>query len=147
MIPIKLEKFDQIGIVVKDIERASNYLGLLLDFKGKINILEQTNVVSYKGKEATFKMKKIMQNFGGIQFEVIELLESTGNHLYKEFLEKGHQGLHHIGIYTKEANKYEEYFNKEYNIDVIQTGKYGKVKFDYLDTKDAFGFYLELIYF
>ena len=147
MSPIKLEKFDQIGIVVKNIEKASNYLGLLLDFKGKINIVEQTNKVSYKGKEATFRMRKIMQNFGGIQFEIIELLESTGDHLYKEFLEEGHQGLHHIGIYTKEANKYEDYFRKEHNIDIIQTGIYGKVKFDYLDTKDALGFYLELISF
>jgi hypothetical protein len=144
---MKLEKFDQIGIVVKNIENASKYLGLLLDFKGKINIVDQKNIVFYKGKEATFRMKKIMQNFGGVQFEVIQLLESTGNHLYKEFLEKGHQGLHHIGIYTKEANTLEDYFKREYNIDVIQTGKYGKVKFDYLDTKDTLGFYIELISF
>jgi methylmalonyl-CoA/ethylmalonyl-CoA epimerase len=147
MVTLKLEKFDQIGIIVKDIENASKYLGLLLDFKGKINIVEQTNIVSFKGKEATFRMKKIMQNFGGIQFEVIELLESNGEHLYKEFLEEGHQGLHHIGIYIKQVEKLEDYFKKEYNIDVIQTGKYGKVRFDYLDTKDPLGFYLELISF
>ncbi len=144
---LKLDKFDQIGIIVKDIERSSQYFGNLFDFKDKLKLVGQTNTVLYKGKEATFKMKKIMQNFGGKQFEVIELIESNGDHLYSEFLKEGKEGIHHLGIYTKNADAFIEYFKSEYDIDVIQTGKYGKVKFDYLDTKETLGFYLELISF
>ena len=147
MVVPKLEKFDQIGIVVKDIEKFSKYLGGLLNFKHKLDLVEQTNTVLYKGKEATFKMKKIMQNFGGKQFEIIELIESKGDHLYSEFLNEGKEGIHHLGIYTKKADEFIEYFKNKYDINVIQTGKYGKVKFDYLDTKEALGFYLELISF
>jgi len=89
MSDLKLPKFDQIGILVKDIEKATELYNGLLDFNGKINIVEQTTIANYKGKEVTFKMKKIMQNFGGKQFEIVELLESTGDHLYLEFLKEG----------------------------------------------------------
>ena len=144
---LKLEKFDQIGILVRDIEKAAKFYGALLDFKSNPNIVEQSSTVSYKGKKVTFKMKKIMQNFGGKQFEIVEVIESTGDHLYKEFLDEGQIGLHHLGIYTKNAQKFIEYFKKEYGIDVAQTGKAGKVDFYYLDTRDVIGFYLELIAF
>ena len=71
MSEIKLEKFDQIGIVVKDIESAAKIFGGVMDFKTKLNIVEQSSTVWYKGKEVTFQMKKVMQNFGGKQFEIV----------------------------------------------------------------------------
>ncbi|MFW9971440.1 MAG: VOC family protein [Candidatus Odinarchaeota archaeon] len=145
MSELKLTKFDQIGILVKDIERAAALYNNLLDLNGQINIVEQKSIVVYKGKEVEFKMKKIMQNFSGKQFEIIQLLESTGDHLYSEFLKEGKIGLHHLGIYTKNAQIKINHFKKLYNIDVIQSGKVGKVKFFYLDTKEILGYYLELI--
>ncbi|MEE9377199.1 MAG: hypothetical protein V3V33_04095 [Candidatus Lokiarchaeia archaeon] len=86
---LKIPKFDQIGILVKDIEKAAELYNGLLDFNRKINIVEQTTIANYKGKEVIFKMKKIMQNFGGKQFEIVELLESKGDYLYLEFLKEG----------------------------------------------------------
>ncbi len=133
--------------MVKDIEKAAKVYQEILNFNANLNIVEQSSTVSYKGKEVTFKMKKIMQNFGGKQFEIVEVIESTGDHLYKEFLDEGQVGLHHLGIYTKDAPKLIEYFKKNYGIDVAQTGKAGKVNFYYLDTRDTLGFYLELIAF
>ena len=147
MSEFKLSKFEQIGIVVKDIEKVVELLSLVLNFKTKVNIVEQTTKVIYKGIEASFKMKKIMQNFGGKQLEIIELLESKGNHLYLEFLTEGNSGLHHIGMYIKQPEKLVKYFKEEYNIEVIQEGKVGKVRFYYLDTREVLGFYLELIAF
>jgi len=144
---IKLDKFDQIGIVVKDIEKAAKIFSGLMDFKSKLNIVKQSSTVWYKGKEVTFKMKKIMQNFGGKQFEIVELVESSGDHLYLEFIKEGNEGLHHLGTYTKNAEELMTLFKNDYGIEVIQTGKVGKVRFDYLDTKETLGFYLELISF
>jgi len=147
MSEIKLEKFDQIGIVVKNIESAAKIFGGVMDFKNKLSIVEQSSTVLYKGKEVTFQMKKVMQNFGGKQFEIVEILGSNGDHLYLDFIKEGNEGLHHLGAYTKNADELIEHFKNQYNIDVIQTGKAGKVKFDYLDTKKTLGFYLELISF
>ncbi|MFX1549357.1 MAG: VOC family protein [Promethearchaeota archaeon] len=145
MSELKLSKFDQIGILVKNIEKAAILYNNLLDFSEKIKFIEQTSNVVYKGKQVAFKMKKIMQHFSGKQFEIIELLESTGDHLYSEFIKEGNIGLHHLGIYTKNAEIKINYFKKLYDIDVIQSGEVGKVKFFYLDTKDTLGYYIELI--
>jgi len=144
---LKLGNFDQIGILVKNIETAAKYLGNLMQFQSNLNIIEQSSKVNYKGKEITFKMKKIMQNFGGKQFEVIELIESTGDHLYLDFINSGYEGLHHLGIYTKNAEEIIEDYKKNYDVKVIQTGAAGKVKFYFLGTRELIGFYLELISF
>ena len=50
---LKLPKFDQIGILVKDIEKPAELCNGLLDFNGKINIVEQTTIANYKRKELT----------------------------------------------------------------------------------------------
>ena len=147
MSELKIEKFDQIGIVVRDIEKAAKLYRELFNFKGQINIVEQDATVLYKGKEATFKMLKIMQHFGGKQFEIVEVLEATGPNLYSEFLKEGKEGLHHLGIYTKEADKIIEKFKTRFNIDVIQVGKLGKLTFSYLDTRDILGYYVEILEF
>ena len=147
MSEFKISKFDQIGILVRDIEKAASLYRILLEFNGKFNIVEQTSIVQYNGKEVEFKMKKIMENFSGKQFEIIELLESTGEHLYSKFLREGKIGLHHLGVYIKNAEVLINHFKNEYKINVIQTGKVGRVKFYYLDTKDILGYYLELIAF
>ena len=147
MISIQIDKFDQIGIVVRDIEKAAKLYRELFNFKGQINIVEQDATVLYKGKEATFKMLKIMQHFGGKQFEIVEVLEATGPNLYSEFLNEGKEGLHHLGIYTKEADKLIEQFKNKFNIDVIQVGKLGKLTFSYLDTRDFLGYYVEILEF
>ena len=144
---LKLQKFDQIGILVKDIEKSSKYFRNLLRFQSNINVIEQESTIFYKGKEVTFKMKKIMQNFGGKQFEVIEVVESSGDHLYLDFINNQNEGLHHLGIYTKSAEDLINNFRKEYDVNVIQSGKAGKVKFYFLDTRKLIGFYLELISF
>lgn len=144
---IKLDKFDQIGIVVKDIEKAATLYRDFFNFKGEIKIVEQDATVTYKGKEATFKMKKIMQFFGGKQFEIVEVLDATGPNLYSEFVAQGNAGLHHLGIYTKDVKSLIEQFKHQYNVDVAQIGKLGKLTFIYLDTKDILGYYIELLEF
>lgn len=147
MSELKLGKFDQIGIVVNDIEKAMPYFGGLLNFPSKLNIVEQKSTIIYKGKEVEFKMKKIMQNFAGKQFEIVEVVESSGDHLYLDFIKEGNEGLHHLGVYTKNAKELILEFKKRHDIEVIQTGKAGKVNFFYLDTRKFIGFYLELISF
>lgn len=143
----KLNKFDQVGIVVKNIEKAAEFYRAFFEFKGPINIVEQDATVTYKGQEATFTMKKIMQHFGGKQFEIVEITHATGPNLYSEFVEEGNVGLHHLGIYTKDAKPLIEEFKNKFNVDVAQIGHVGKLKFTYLDTKEILGYYLEFLEF
>jgi len=119
----------------------------LFNFKGKINIVEQSATVNYKGKEVTFNMKKVMQFFGGKQFEIVEVLDATGPNLYSEFIAEGNTGLHHLGIYTKNAKELIEQFKRQFNVEIAQIGKLGKLTFTYLDTKDILGYYIEILEF
>jgi catechol 2,3-dioxygenase-like lactoylglutathione lyase family enzyme len=143
----KLDKFDQVGIVVNDIEKSAELYRALFEFKGAINIVEQDANVIYKGKKVTFTMKKIMQFFGGKQFEVVEVVKASGPNLYSEFIEEGNTGLHHLGIYVKEADNYINKFKDDFNVNVAQVGNVGKLKFTYLDTKALIGYYIELLEF
>ena len=119
----------------------------LFNFKGNINIVEQSATVTYKGKEVTFNMKKIMQFFGGKQFEIVEVVDATGPNLYSEFIAEGNTGLHHLGIYTKNAKELIEQFKQQFNVDTAQVGKLGKLTFTYLDTKNILGYYVEILEF
>lgn len=143
----KLEKFDQIGIAVKDIEKSAKLYRALFDFRGNINIIEQDATVTCRGQKGTYKMKKIMDFFGGKQLEIVEIIESNGPNLYSEFLDEGKEGLHHLGIYTKKADEIIRSFENEFNIKPIQIGKVGKLTFYYLDTLEMLGYFLELIEF
>ncbi|MHA1766399.1 MAG: VOC family protein [Promethearchaeota archaeon] len=144
---MKLTKFDQIGIIVKDIEKAVKIYENIFDFSSSLNIVTQKSRVIYKGKEIEFTMKKIMQNFGGKQFEIIELIDSTGDHLYSDFLKEGNEGLHHLGIYMKGAEDFISQVKEKEKIEVIQQGSAGKVNFYFLDTRKILGYYIEIISF
>jgi hypothetical protein len=78
---------------------------------------------------------------------VIEVVESSGDHLYLDFINNQNEGLHHLGIYNKSGEDLINNFRKGYDVKVIQSGKAGKVKFYFLDTRKLIGFYLELISF
>ena len=119
----------------------------LFNFKADINIVEQSATVNYKGKESTFKMKKIMQFFGGKQFEIVEVVNTTGPNLYSEFIAEGNTGLHHLGIYTKNGEELIEQFKQQFKVEIAQVGKLGKLTFTYLDTKDILGYYIEILEF
>ena len=88
-----------------------------------------------------------MQFFGGKQFEIVEVVDATGPNLYSEFIAEGNTGLHHLGIYTKNAKELIEQFKQQFNVDTAQVGKLGKLTFTYLDTKDILGYYIEILEF
>ena len=147
MSEIKLDDFGQIGIVCRDIDKAAEMYRELFQFKGNINIVEQSANVNCRGIEGTYKMKKIMQHFGSKQFEIVEIIEAEGPNLYSEFLDQGREGLHHLGIYTKKGTELKEAFKRKFNADVIQVGKVGKLTFSYLDTLGYLGYFIELLEF
>ncbi len=144
---IKLENFGQIGIVCRDIEKAAEMYRELFQFKGKINIVEQSATVNCRGVEGTYKMKKIMQHFGDKQFEIVEIIDAEGPNLYSEFLDEGREGLHHLGVYVKDAEPLINMFKKKFDIEVAQTGKLGKLTFTYLETREWLGYYVEFLEF
>ncbi|MEJ2267823.1 MAG: ABC transporter permease, partial [Nanoarchaeota archaeon] len=102
--------------VVRNIEKALSFLEDFFNFKANLNIIEQDTIVRYKGKEVHFKLKKVMPFLNKIQLEIIEVVKSDGEHLYLDFLKSGKEGLHHLGIYVKNADELIKYYKNKYNL-------------------------------
>ena len=78
---------------------------------------------------------------GDLCVELIEHLE--GETIYKEFLDKRGEGLHHIQYMTNEIEEALEKFRKA-GIGIMQSGKVEKDSYYYLDTESRFGIIVEL---
>ena len=99
---LNFDGFIQIGIVVKDIEKAvKTWCDLFNIPVPEIKIQEpgpNRNIVSYRGKPASYGRK-----IAGIKVPsrgfIIELLEPIGGESsFQEFMDKHGQGVHHLGF-------------------------------------------------
>ncbi|MFX1476588.1 MAG: VOC family protein [Promethearchaeota archaeon] len=135
-------KVDQLGFVFKDIEKQAKIMEEIFGFsKFMITPVAEIPTV-YKGKESRTKGRLGFSQLGDTQVELIEWRE--GECTYKDFLEQGKEGLHHIGIYVDDVDLYIDEFKKR-GIDVLFSGAMGEGKFAYMDTEQKFGIIVEFI--
>jgi catechol 2,3-dioxygenase-like lactoylglutathione lyase family enzyme len=126
-------QIDQIGIIVKDMERS---LKLYEQMFGPPFLTLESDVTSGKLKFGLFQV-------GEIQLELIEVVE--GETIHSKFLREKGEGLHHIGFIVEDLE--EELIELEKaGISVLERGTVQEmVKFAYLDTEKSLGIILELI--
>ena len=67
----------------------------------------------------------------------------SGECIYKEFLDQGREGLHHISLFIENIEAYIEYFEKQ-GLEMIYSGSLGKQVYAYFDTEDTLGMLLEI---
>lgn len=136
---LKDRKIWQLGIVVKDLEKAvENYKNLLgidnweiKDIDIKDGMFRGTNI----GNTASVKIA--LANLENIQFELIEQTKGTGT--FKDFLDTHGNGIHHLGISrTDGLNSYHEDLEKlkPKGVEVEMSGHITGGMFSYWDTKD-----------
>ncbi|MFW9902708.1 MAG: VOC family protein [Candidatus Thorarchaeota archaeon] len=129
----KFPQIDQIGIVVKDMEKSLKFYEQI--FSPPFLTLE-ADVNSGKLKISLFQV-------GEIQLELIEVVE--GETIHSIFLRETGGGLHHIGFIVEDIEEELIRLEKE-GITVIERGIIQEmVKFAYLDTQKRLGIILELI--
>ena len=126
-------KINQLGIVVKDIEKSSTFLesiGL-----GPFPTLET------ESKDGKFKIGIFQQD--GIQIELIQPI-SGDDQLYSKFLNERGEGLHHVGYWVED---YDEALQKmkDMGIRVLVDGDVYGIRYSYFDTEAECGFIVELI--
>jgi len=139
---LKNLKIDQFSYLYKDIKKQTKVMEELYDvptFALMENITHQD--ATFHGKESNIVTDYAFSRLFNVQIELQQW--KSGDCLFKEFIEQGKEGLHSIGIYVDDLDKYIEEFKKR-GIEVIQTGQVGKQKFAYLDTEKTFGFLLEI---
>ena len=102
---MKLEKVDQVGVVVKDVERAGKFLHEKFGI-GPFSFLDFTNgKAEYKDKEVDYKLKMGLYNFNGLVIELMQPYEGQTINNDPDYLPPGGQGLHHLGFFVPDAEK------------------------------------------
>jgi len=134
-------KVDQLGFVYRNIEKQAKIFESLFNIPKFAFIPEFSNDVKYRGKDSIVKTKLAISRQFDIQFELTEHIE--GDCLYKEFLDQGREGLHHISLFVDDLDPYIEYF-KGKGYDLIYAGSIGKQNWIYFDTEEILGLFLEI---
>lgn len=129
-------KVDQIGIVVKDLEKTLKFCERIFGVK------------SFSTMERDLGYAKLKTGFfwlGNVQIELIQVVE--GKTLHSKFLEEKGEGIHHLAVFVKDIEKELDNLKKK-GIEVLERGEVlGVAKYAYLDTEKTLGFILELIQF
>ncbi len=135
-------KVDQFGYVYKDIEKQAKIMENVFNMP-KFNFLPpMTGAVTYRGTDTEIKIKLGFSRYFNLQIELIQLIE--GENIYKEFLDHGREGFHHVSCSVKQIESYLKHF-KELGIEVVFSGRIpGSRMFAYLNTEDQLGILLEI---
>lgn len=139
---ISLERADQIGVVVKNIDEVVEYYKNILGFGDFEQPEINYSTIKYYGKEVDCDWKMAFCDLGGVELELIEPIQ--GPTIYHDFMEKQKEGLHHIGFIV---NNYDEITShiRETNIEIMQSGEGKTSRFAYFDTQNPGGVIYEII--
>jgi len=139
---VVLPPVNQVGIVVKDLEKTIQFHSLTLGI-GPFKIREfKLEGAMLRGKPTNVKMRVALAQAGQVQIELIQVLD--GESLHTEFLRDKGEGLHHLGfivddIDNKLAQLAKQGIKPVFNVDLPG------VSAAYLDSDKIGGVIIELI--
>lgn len=135
----------QIGVVVRDIERAIGACSRLFDLPRPGFIITDTVDVAhteFKGQPTDARAKLAFFDMGQVSLEFIEPI--GGPSTWQEFLDRNGEGVHHIALTVKDTDEALAHLEKQ-SIGVIQRGDYRGGRYTYVDSVPALGVILELL--
>ena len=141
---VKLPPVQQVGIVVKDMDRAIEYYASTFGI-GPFRVIDGSmEGVLWRGKPINAKLKVAFARSGTLQVELIQPVE--GKNIYTEFLESNGEGLHHLGFQVDDLEAMLVELAKDdiqpiFNQSLPQLG----IAFAYLNTDKIGGVIFELI--
>jgi len=135
-------KVDQLGYVFKDIEKQAKIMESMFGFSKFIFGDWITNTMKFRGNNSEVTSRMTFSRLGSTQVELIQW--KSGDCSYKEFLDTGNEGFHHIACYVEDTDSYIKEFEK-IGIGILQEGEVLFTRFTYMDTQDTFGTIVELL--
>ncbi len=147
---IKLPPVEQIGIVVKDIDKAIAFYSSVFGL-GPFKVVEIENKgFTYKGKKGDCKMKLAFTRSGPMEIELVQILEGETPHT--DFLKEIGEGVQHLRFRVKDLDSELAKLSKEgiepvfYNrmaefgvaFAYINSDKIGGVMFELFETPEGF---------
>jgi methylmalonyl-CoA/ethylmalonyl-CoA epimerase len=104
----KLPEVGQIAIVTKDLEKVVDYYSRMFNLGPFVSFAYKPERSIMRGKKVSFTFKLAFTNWGKVNLEIIEVAEGEVQH--NEFLKRTGGGVHHLGFYVDDMNKWIDYF-------------------------------------
>ncbi len=144
---LQLPPLTQVGIVVPNLEETVTYYQDKLCIEPILRFPDFQKLgydeTYYKGEPEKFNSSFAFFRLGDMEVEIIQPL--YGRSIYRDFLEAGRKGLHHLGfdVYGDFDQRLTAY--AELGIGVLMNGRGPNRAFAYLDTEKIGGVIFELI--
>ena len=135
----------QVGVVVKDIEKAAANLVELFGLEmPEISLTDPVEKAEtkYRGKSTEARAKLAFIDMGSLQLELIEPV--GGPSTWQEFLDKHGQGIHHVALQIKGMKEHIRLM-EEKGMTLVQTGEYTGGRYAYIDAIPQLGMIIELL--
>ncbi|MBY9003515.1 MAG: VOC family protein [Candidatus Lokiarchaeota archaeon] len=134
---IDFEKFKihQLGYVFKDVKKQAKIMEEIYGIKFTLSETPNQKFM-FRGREVETHLITGFARTLDTQIELIQWV--SGDCLYKEFLEEGREGLHHLGVFVDDFNNYVQTF-KDKGIGILQSGIMGSLNLAYMDTQKSLG--------
>ena len=148
---ISFSSISQIGVVVRDIDEYLCIMESVLKVKPNVVVRIPNDTMTnqerhYYGESEDFSAMLAFFTFDTIQLEIIQPL--TGKSVWKDFLEKKGEGIHHIRFSIGDMAASDKHF-ASLGISKAQDGYSTKniegLKWAYFDTENKLGFFTEVI--
>ena len=134
-------KVDQMGFVYRDIEKQANIFETLFNVPKFALLPETTDIVNYRGNDGEVNTKIAISRQFDTQIELIQHI--SGECIYKEFVDQGREGFHHISFFIENIEAFIEHFENQ-GLEMIYYGSIGKQVYAYFDTEKTLGMLLEI---
>ena len=137
-----IEKINQIGIVVPDMDKAVEFYKNVMGIT--VNVLPRPpETCVLHGEETNYQLKTGFAFVAGQQIELIQVVNGRSPH--SEFLEKFPSGgIHHVGIYCEDLeSELQPYLDS--GVEIIAQGEFMRNKWVYLNSVQQSGLLIELI--
>ncbi len=110
-LPNRLPEVGQLGIVVKDREKAISYYSETFNIRDWNRVEYKPEKATWNGKSVYFEFKLAFADTQKLNWELVEV--SKGQIQHNEFLQKTGGGIHHLGFWVDDLDLWKEYFEKK----------------------------------
>lgn len=136
----------QVAFVVKDIQAGQKFFNKHMGVP-RFYLFEDIKIEekTYRGNKGSFRMHLALAYAGEIQIELIEHI--SGESIFKEFLEKKGEGMHHLGFIVDDYKKAVDELTAN-GYPVAQSGRVGSTpgaRFALFDTEADIGSIMEIL--
>ncbi len=140
---LPFSRVDQIGVLVRDMDKAVEYYESLgMGPFESLNVKATDRKVYGKPADDVKNLAKVARR-GRLHFELIQPI--SGQSVQKEFLERHGEGINHLGFFVDDIEKEKAKLEKK-GFKAISEGKFvGGGGFAYFDTHKVGGVMFELI--